>query len=402
MKNIKYILFSIFLFLMIGSVSAKEITVNLFYSKTCPHCAAEKEFLEEYKNENENFKVRLFEVTEDEDNSKLLGDVKETLGVTHNYVPYTVIGEYGLTGFSDNIESQIKHFIEKYQTEEYSDLVSKVEDAGSAIELDKDDLKDSEQESEIDEDSVTIPILGEKEKSKVSLPLASIVIGFIDGFNPCAMWVLIFLISMLLSVKDKKRRIGLGIIFLLASGFVYMLFMVAWLNIILSTIQIGIIQKLIGLVAIIGATWNLYSYNKTKNEDIGCEVTDENQRRRIMERIKKYVGEKSFILAAIGLIGLAFSINLIEFACSAGWPVVFTEILALHDLSKLSYFMYILLYILFYMIDDIIIFVIAMVTLEITGISNKYNKYSHLIGGILMLIIGLLMIFKPSILMLNF
>ena len=151
MKNIKYILFSIFLFLMIGSVSAKEITVNLFYSKTCPHCAAEKEFLEEYKNENENFKVRLFEVTEDEDNSKLLGDVKETLGVTHNYVPYTVIGEYGLTGFSDNIESQIKHFIEKYQTEEYSDLVSKVEDAGSAIELDKDDLKDNEQESEIDE-----------------------------------------------------------------------------------------------------------------------------------------------------------------------------------------------------------------------------------------------------------
>ena len=121
-----------------------------------------------------------------------------------------------------------------------------------------------------------------------------------------------------------------------------------------------------------------------------------------MIKIKQAVSQNSFVLAAIGLVGLAFSVNLVEFACSAGWPVIFTELLALHNLSKMSYLIYILIYIFFYMIDDIIIFVIAMVTLEVTGISNKYNKYSHLIGGVLMLIIGLLMIFKPNILMLNF
>ena len=398
MKKLKYILFALFLFLIISSVSAKEITINLFYSNTCPHCAAEKEFLEEYKQENSDVKVRLMEVTQDEYNSKLLDNVKTTLNSLNSYVPYTVVGEIGLTGFSDNIESQIKHFVEKYQTEEYYDLVSKVEDNGGPIEI----TKEEPVQEEIDEDTVSIPLLGENVKSKVSLPLASIIIGFIDGFNPCAMWILIFLISLLLGVKDKKRRIGLGVIFLVASGLIYMLFMLAWLNIILSTIQINIIQKLIGLVAIIGAIWNLYSYYKTRNQDIGCEVTDETKRRKMMEKAKKYVGEKSFILAAIGLIGLAFSVNLVEFACSAGWPVVFTELLALHNLSKLSYFMYILLYIIFYMIDDIIVFLIAMFTLEITGISNKYNKYSHLIGGILMLIIGILMIFNPSILMLNF
>lgn len=402
MKRLNYIIFTLILFLVLGSVSAKEITINLFYSSTCPHCAAEKEFLNEYIKENRNVKVELYEVTENEDNAKLLDDVKETLGSINNYVPYTVIGEIGLTGYSDSIKNQIIHFVDKYQTEEYYDLVSKVKKEGKAIDLTKEnDTKEVDNKKE-SEETIKLPIIGEVAKSKVSLPVAAIIIGFIDGFNPCAMWILIFLISMLLSIKDKKRRIGLGIIFLISSGIVYMLFMGAWLTIILSTIQIKMIQKLIGLVAIIGAIWNLYSYIKSKNQDVGCEVTDENKRRKMMMKIKKYVSEKSFIIAALGLIGLSFSVNLVEFACSAGWPVVFTELLALHNLDSLSYFINILIYIIFYMIDDIVVFIIAMLTLEVTGISNKYNKYSHLIGGILMLIIGLLMLFKPSILMLNF
>ena len=177
----------------------------------------------------------------------------------------------------------------------------------------------------------------------------------------------------------------------------------AWLKVMLSALQISYLKIIIGIVAILGALWNLYSYYKSvKNKDVGCEVVDNKKRKKIITKIKKFTTEKSFILAMLGIIGLAVSVNFIEFACSAGWPVIFTEVLALHDLSYMSYFGYILLYILFYLFDDIIIFLIAMVTLEVTGISNKYSKYSHLIGGILMLIIGLLMIFKPDWLMFNF
>lgn len=403
MKNIKYILFSLILFLFIGTVSAKEITINLFYSQTCPHCAAEKEFLNEYAKENSNVKLKLYEVTTNEYNANLLANVKGTLNVTHNYVPYTVIGEIGLTGYSDNIKSQIEHFVEKYQTEDYYDLVSVVEEKGEAISLEKDNNDDNTEVTEKKtDDTIKLPLLGEVEKNKISLPLVAVVIGFIDGFNPCAMWILIFLISMLLSVKSKKRRIGLGMIFLLSSGLVYLLFMGAWLKVMTSTVQISFVQKIIGIIAIIGAIWNVKGYYDIKNKEIGCSVTNEEDKKKTMIKIKQAVSQNSFVLAAIGLVGLAFSVNLVEFACSAGWPVIFTELLALHNLSKMSYLIYILIYIFFYMIDDIIIFVIAMVTLEVTGISNKYNKYSHLIGGVLMLIIGLLMIFKPNILMLNF
>ena len=121
-----------------------------------------------------------------------------------------------------------------------------------------------------------------------------------------------------------------------------------------------------------------------------------------MERIKKYTSEKSFLLAMLGVMALAFSVNLIELACSAGLPLIFTQVLALNNLNALQYGIYIFIYLLFFLIDDIVVFVIAMKTFELTGISTKYTKYSHLIGGLIMLIIGLLMIFKPSWLMFNF
>jgi hypothetical protein len=99
---------------------------------------------------------------------------------------------------------------------------------------------------------------------------------------------------------------------------------------------------------------------------------------------------------------LAFSVNLIELLCSLGLPVIFTQVLSLNNLSTIEYIIYMIIYIIFFLIDDIIIFVIAMKTLEIKAISNKYTKYSHLIGGLIMLIIGLLLILKPEWIMFNF
>ena len=123
---------------------------------------------------------------------------------------------------------------------------------------------------------------------------------------------------------------------------------------------------------------------------------------QIVEKIKRILAEKSFIIALIGIIFLAFSVNLIELACSAGLPVMFTNIIAMNNVSAPLTALYFFLYLLFFMIDDIIVFSIAMITFKVTGISNKYSKYSHLIGGIIMIIIGILMAFKTEWLMFNF
>ncbi|MFV0250127.1 MAG: hypothetical protein ACK5HP_03745 [Bacilli bacterium] len=188
--------------------------------------------------------------------------------------------------------------------------------------------------------------------------------------------------------------------FILTSGLIYMFIMLSWLTITVKISSIIWIRNIIALIAIIGGILNLRTYIKTK--ETGCSVVDAKKRKSIMEKIKKFTIEKSFFIAILGMIALAISVNVIEFACSAGLPLLFTQILAINELSNIQYFMYILLYVFCFLFDEIVIFLIALFSFKITGISNKYTKYSHLIGGIIMLLIGLLLILKPEWIMLNF
>lgn len=247
-----------------------------------------------------------------------------------------------------------------------------------------------------------IAVLGDIDAKTVSLPLFSIVVGFIDGINPCAMWILIFLITMIMPMKDRKKQWIIGLTFIITSGVVYLLFLVSWLNLAVFLTKITLIRTLISVFAIIFGMTNIYRYFKDLQEDVGCDVTDSGKRQKIMTKIKKITSEEKFIFAILGTIGLAASVNVLELLCSLGLPVIFTNVLALNHLNIFEYIIYIFLYILFYLIDDIIIFVIAMKTMHIKGISNKYTKYSHLIGGLIMVILGLLMVLKPEWLMLNF
>lgn len=397
-KIITYLILALSLLFIPNIISAEEVNLYLFHSQDCSHCAAERQWLDSIKNEYDNLNIYEYEVTRNKENSELHEKVKERLSSTSQYVPFTVVGEQYWIGWNDNNKDKIIEAIKKYDSSK-RDIVNEV-----INNIPVENLKPIEQEEQKKEDaSFTVPVLGKIDAKKVSLPLLAIIVGFVDGFNPCAMWVLIFLISMLMGMKNKKRMWTLGLTFLVSSAVVYLLFMIAWLNIAAGLNEIMWVRLLIAGVALIGAFVNLKSFYKSvKEKDSGCEVVDNTRRKKLMSRIKKFTGEKSLILALIGVIALAFSVNLIELACSAGLPLIFTQILALNNLGTIEYMLYILIYILFFLLDDIIVFVIAMKTLEITGISTKYTKYSHLIGGLIMLVIGLLMIFKPSWLMFNF
>ena len=254
----------------------------------------------------------------------------------------------------------------------------------------------------MDSYSVDTGLFGVVSLKDVSLPIFTIILGAVDGFNPCAMWILIFLITMMFSMHDRFKMWILGLTFIFTSGFVYLCFMLSWLSLASFLSSVVLIRFLIACFAVSFGMVNIYRYFKSLNSDVGCDVTDKKKRVKIMERIKKIVNEKSFLLSILGIMLLAFSVNLIELLCSLGIPVMFTNVLAMNELSTLEYVIYIGLYLIFFLIDDILIFVIAMKTLKIKAISNKYTKYSHLIGGIIMLLLGILMVIKPEWLMFNF
>ena len=382
------------------SFAKEDVTLYFFHGDGCPHCAEESVFLEKLQKDYPNLKIEKYEVWYDEENSALLQKVQQELHIERMGVPTTIIGDVYMVGYSEETANVIKRAIDFFYENEYKDVVSQIKDDTYV-----DDGSESEflkREAETDKDmTVKVPFYKKINLKKVSLTTAAVVIGLIDGFNPCAMWVLLFLISVLIGMKDKKRMWILGLAFLLTSALVYALIMLSWIQIVVKMTTVISIRRIIAIAALIGGFFQLRSFIKNKDTS-GCEIVDDSKRKTIFKKIRKFTSEKSFLLALIGVMGLAVSVNLVELACSAGLPLVFTELLALNDVSSMAKFWYVLLYIFFFLIDDLIVFIIAMFTMKITGITTKYNQYSHLLGGVIMLLIGVLLLLKPEWLMFQF
>ena len=408
MKRItKFLVFAILLFIPIF-VHAKTVDIYLFYGDGCPHCAAEEKFLESYLKSNEDVVLHKYEVWYNEDNVKLLKEVGDLLGVNPNGVPYTVIGDDVVSGFmsNDTTGEQIRSYINIYRNKNYTDRVKIFLETGEKKQ--KEEIvepKKEEKKKEEKDTKVSFKLFGKKrtiDTKKVSIPVIAVLLGLVDGFNPCAMWILIFLITMLFNMKNRKKMWILGITFILTSGLVYLAFMLTWLNLTSFVTKLQYIRLFVAIIALGAGILNLNNYIKSLSKDDGCEVVDDKKRKKIIKRIIKITSNKKFIIALLGIILLAASVNIIELMCSIGIPMIFTQILSMNDLSTFRYMIYMLIYIFFFLIDDIIIFAISMKTLKVTGISTKYTKYSHLIGGILMIIIGILLLLKPELLMFNF
>ncbi|MBT3230424.1 hypothetical protein HN358_01395 [Candidatus Uhrbacteria bacterium] len=382
-----------------------EAHLYIFHSESCPHCVAELEFLVGLAKEEayQNVQFLEFEVTQNDDNLQLFREVGAALDIDISGVPFTIVGSEAIAGYStdETTGAQIRNALDYVLENGDPDLVGAII-TGEGI--DTTPIQDDTSNDEVDQnastsipESVSVPFFGEVKTANLSLPALSVLLGFIDGFNPCAMWVLVFLISLMIGMKDRKRMWVLGTTFIIASGVVYYFFMAAWLNILLFIGFLFAVRLVIGLVAIGGGAYSIHDYYT--NKDAECKVGDLSEKKKTMDKMRAVINKPSFIAAFFGIIALAAAVNMVELVCSAGIPAVFTQILNMADISTIGRYAYMALYILLYMIDDIVVFVIAMLTLQISGVTAKYTRATRLIGGILMVLIGVLMILKPEWLM---
>lgn len=394
-----FLVLSFVLLLALPKMSLAEtgkLKVYLFTADGCPHCAEEKKYFAEilqtepYKSQVD---LGIYEVTTSRTNLDILKAVANRLNFSVQSVPVTVIGDKYYIGF-DNAEGRgvvLKTTIDTYLKagqliDPYADLLTGQTSVPQTV-------------VPVDNLQVKVPIWGQLNLRELSLPALAIILGWLDGFNPCAMWVLLFLISLLLPMKEKKKMWILGSTFIIASALVYLLFMIAWLNLILFLGWIFWVRLLIGLAALIGGVWNVRKFWRERNG--GCEVGEAVERRKIFTKIKDIIFKEKFWISVVGIMALAFTVNLVEMVCSAGLPAMFVQVLALNHLSTWQYGAYLGLYLFFFIINEVIIFIIAMMTMKLTAISTRYGRWTGLIGGVLMVIIGLLMIFKHQWLMLG-
>ncbi len=390
----KILLFLILLFFPLLVLANENVNIYVFHQHTCKHCKDALTYLKDV-SKDEHINLFEYEILKDENahNRLLYNEICDLMNIKVRSVPLIIIGNDYFIGFNKAKEESIQKMITFYHENDYKDLVG--EKLGVVDENNNPIINND------DKDYLVDTIFGTINVKDLSLPIITIIIGFVDGFNPCAMWILLFLITMLFNMQNKKKMWILGLTFIGTSAFMYFLFLMAWINVNNFINSIRFLQIAVGVFAIIFAIVNLYHYYKERKED-GCVVIKKEKRKFIFSKITNIVENKYFAFSLLGIILLAIGVNLIELLCSLGLPTMYTEILSMNNLSTGAYIRYNLLYVFFFIIDDLTIFIISMITLRSTAISTKYNKYSHLIGGLIMLIIGILIIFKPEWLSFSF
>ncbi len=375
-----------------------EKVLYFFYGDGCPHCAKEEAFFDSYIiRKYPDLKIERFEVWKNMDNARMLSETAKRLGINTSGVPVTIISDKSFVGYQSDsttgtkIESAIREYLADDNCQDFVAPIIK-----SDIPAEVGCQATSTQSNELPQ-KMKVPFLGEVDVKTLSLPMLTLLIGAMDGFNPCAMWILIFLISLLLGMNDRKKMWILGSAFIVTSGLVYYLFLAAWLNLFLFIGFIFWVRIAVAAVALISGGYHVKEFFTNKGGE--CEVVGSDGKQKTVDRLKKIVSADKFYLALGGIIALAAAMNLVELVCSAGLPAIYTQVLSLSNLPPLQYYLYLSLYIAVFMADDIIIFLVAMMTLRLKGVTAKYTRISNIVGGIIMLLVGILLVFKPGWLM---
>jgi len=400
---------------MVAAQEKEEpVHLYLFYGDGCSHCEKERTFLRELQADyGEQIVIEELEIYYHSKNSNLMKILGQTLNLDASGVPMLFIEDEIVVGFNSNETTgvKIREAIKNCQQRSCHSQVDEIimssgvtgqvvkvlpsspagEDLGTVAGVMEDQAQPEKQNF-----IIKVPLLGLVDLKKLSLPALTILLGFLDGFNPCAMWILIFLITMLINLGNKKRLFLLGFTFIFVSALVYFGFLAAWFNLFQFINYVYWIRLIVGTVAIGSGIIHLKNYYEKATS---CRVTNMKQRSKIMSKIKDVIARKNLMFTLVGISALAVSVNMIELVCSAGLPAIYTNILALTDLSNTQYYSLLILYTLVFMIDDLVVFTIAIKTFHLTGIANKYIKISNLVGGILLLIIGILLLFRPQVLM---
>lgn len=365
----------------------ESVTLYFFWSQGCPHCLQEKVFLAELAQQDPRLKVVSIDITTRAEHRELLRKVGRALRVAVPGLPFTVVGNLYVVGWmgEETSGARIRQAIGQAREQRLPDVTAP--------------LLPSTREAPPTPapavaDKITLPLMGELELRQFSLLALTIILGALDGFNPCAMWALVFLIGLLLGLEERWKMWFYGGMFILASGLVYFLFMAAWLNFFLFLGLVFWVRLLIGLVALGAGVLNFRAFIRDRTG--ACKLVGGERRQRLLDRIKAAVLQQSFWLALGGIFLLGLAVNFIELFCSMGLPVIYTQILTLSQLPLWQYYLYLVFYIFFFMLDDMVIFMIAMLTLTHLGLTDKYKRVSDLVGGIVLVVVGLLLIFKPE------
>ncbi len=351
-----------------ADAGATSPVLEVFVREGCPHCADAKRFLAELSTQRPGLAVVYREVDRDPAARDALIEISRAAGAWPPGVPSFVFGSRVLVGFDD-----AEHV--------GAELVRLLDEAAPRA----------------PPDGVESGLFGTLKASELGLPLFTLALGLLDGFNPCAMWVLLFLLSLLLRLKDRRRMAMVAGTFVLASGAVYYAFMAAWLNVFLfvgmsEALRIGLaaLAMLIGFINV----KDFFAFRRGVSLSI-----PESAKPGLYARARAILKADSLPASLAAVAVLAVVVNFVELLCTAGLPAIYTAVLTQHALSPLAHYGYLGLYILAYIADDALMVGAAVLALGSGKLDERGGRRLKLLSGAVMLALGLVMLLRPQWLM---
>ena len=375
-KIFLFVIFILFSFALFAQETAKDNVFYFFYSYKCPHCHEAQPFVAQIEKEYPDITFKKLEVLQVPENRELFRNMIQKLNITNAGFPTFIFNGKFIVGF---------------QTGHHDALIREM------IEMNKVDGEScGEQCQECKENVMDVPFLGKIDAQLVKLPSFTFIIGLLDGVNPCAMWVLMFLLTLLGAAKNRKKVIMIGTVFVLSSGVVYFLFMTAWLNIFTFMGMTTYVTIALGVVALIMGLINMKEFFFFK-KGVSLMIPDK-VKPKLFAKMRAVINNKSMFLSILGTIALAFFVNLIELGCTIGLPAIYTRVLSIQNVSTLKKYLYMALYNVYYVVPLAIIVLVFVVTMGKHRFEEKHAKKLKLVSGLLMLTLGLILIIKPDLL----
>jgi hypothetical protein len=343
------------------AAAADPIDVEVFSRAGCPRCRDAATFLDALTRERPHLRIVTHDVGRDAAARSRLQALAASQGLHPIGVPTFVVGEQVIVGFdaADTTGAEIRAALDRLRPP-----------------------------------PVVLPIVGPLDVARLGLPLFTIAVGLVDGFNPCATWVLLFLLSLLVNLHDRRRMLLVAGTFVLVSGAAYLAFMLAWLN---AFLLLGLSRPVEVALAAFAVGVGALNLKDAVRPDVGPSVgIPQAAKPTIYARVRRVLQADSTRGALAGAATLAVLVNVVELACTAGLPALYVRILTMSDLSPWQYVGYLLLYDAAYMVDDALMVGVAVATLTRMKLQTRGARVLKALSGAVMLALGLLLLAAPE------
>lgn len=415
-----------------GRLVENMLTIHAYTKQGCPRCGAAKVFLAKMKKQYPGFEIKEHDVTNDAATREKIMVLARRHKIPNPSTPIFHLCGQLIVGFDSEATTgaRIENLLKKssvvcpgdanssampmdasHWTVQPAHFVQAEPDAPFPEEPPPDEEEPLEPLTELPLEeveeptiatapveeppkTVDLPIFGVVNVNSIGLPLFTVAVGLVDGFNPCAMWVLLFLLSILVNLKDRRKILAVAGTFVVISGLAYFAFMAAWLNMFLLVGYLRWAQVALGVLAVVVGGIHIKDFFAL-GRGVSLSIP-ESAKPGIYARVRKIVTAEHLWGAILGAAILAVLVNVIELLCTAGLPALYTQILTLKNLPLWQNYAYLGLYNVAYMFDDSLMVAVVVLTLGRRKLQEQQGRWLKLISGLVIAVLGLVLLFKPD------